>query len=170
MCALKPPFDAKSLPALAIKISKGEYSPIPALYSKEMRKLVSDILVVDAPARPTVEDILRMPVVRARVCELLSKSDKAKPTKGDRLDRPLSALVASPYSQVSLALSPQSHTPTGSKNIEINVRKKIRDGPRKDKDKDKGERTERAKKMEKREVSEGQLSILGTKIEKSIHI
>jgi len=34
MCALKPPFDASSLPALALKISRGEYAALPSNYSK----------------------------------------------------------------------------------------------------------------------------------------
>jgi len=34
MCSLKPPFDANSLPALALKISRGDYGMIPSHYSK----------------------------------------------------------------------------------------------------------------------------------------
>ena len=34
MCALKPPFDGNSLTSLALKITKGEYNPIPSIYSK----------------------------------------------------------------------------------------------------------------------------------------
>jgi len=34
MCLLKTPFDAGSLPALALKISRGEYLPVPKNYSK----------------------------------------------------------------------------------------------------------------------------------------
>jgi len=34
MCTKKPPFDAKSLPSLAMKIIKGKYKPIPYKYSK----------------------------------------------------------------------------------------------------------------------------------------
>ncbi len=41
MCLLKPPFDAQSIPALALKITKGEYVPVPKVYSKELRKLTS---------------------------------------------------------------------------------------------------------------------------------
>jgi NIMA (never in mitosis gene a)-related kinase len=46
MCLLKPPFDAQSLPALALKIAKGEFSPVPKVYSKELRKLAHDMLQV----------------------------------------------------------------------------------------------------------------------------
>lgn len=34
MCLLKPPFDANSLPALALKISKGDYNPLPKQFSR----------------------------------------------------------------------------------------------------------------------------------------
>ena len=40
MCLLKPPFDANSLPVLALKISKGEHYPVPKTYSKELKRLV----------------------------------------------------------------------------------------------------------------------------------
>ena len=34
MCALRPPFDAPSLHALALKIVRGQYQPLPKTYSK----------------------------------------------------------------------------------------------------------------------------------------
>jgi len=46
ICALKQPFDANSLPALALKISRCEYGPIPSHYSKELKKLITDLLQV----------------------------------------------------------------------------------------------------------------------------
>jgi NIMA (never in mitosis gene a)-related kinase len=54
MCLLKPPFDANSLPALALKISKGEYSPVPKHYSKGLKQLVAEMMQVDPAKRPTI--------------------------------------------------------------------------------------------------------------------
>jgi NIMA (never in mitosis gene a)-related kinase len=44
MCSLKPPFDANSLPSLALKITKGEFSPPPSIYSRELKQLISSLL------------------------------------------------------------------------------------------------------------------------------
>lgn len=40
MCCKCPPFDADSLPSLALKIVRGQYNPIPSTYSRELRILV----------------------------------------------------------------------------------------------------------------------------------
>ena len=66
MCLLKPPFDANSLPALALKISKGEYLPVPKVYSKEMKKLVGEMLQVDPGKRPNINEVLNSPLLRDR--------------------------------------------------------------------------------------------------------
>lgn len=36
LCCLKPPFTAKTLNMLALKIVKAKYDPIPSVYSKEL--------------------------------------------------------------------------------------------------------------------------------------
>lgn len=58
MCLLKMPFDARSMPMLTIKIIKGEYMPLPKYFSKELRDLVTSMLVVDVNKRPNITEIL----------------------------------------------------------------------------------------------------------------
>jgi Serine/threonine protein kinase len=58
LCALKPPFDAESLPKLAMKIVRGIYNPLPSQYSRELKNLVSMMLVLDPAKRPSVNEIL----------------------------------------------------------------------------------------------------------------
>lgn len=58
LCALKPPFDAASLPMLSMKIIRGAYSPAPSCYSKEMHQMIKDCLNVNAAKRPTVAQLL----------------------------------------------------------------------------------------------------------------
>ena len=58
MCALKPPFNAQNLAALGMKITKGVYAAIPAHYTKELKTLVSQLLVVDPLKRPNIHKIL----------------------------------------------------------------------------------------------------------------
>ena len=47
MCALKPPFDGTSLHMLGMRISRGQYSPIPNCYSKDLKRLISSVLLTD---------------------------------------------------------------------------------------------------------------------------
>lgn len=58
LCTLKPPFNAENLKYLALKIVKGIYNPIPAQYSKDLRKLIEVLLKKDVSSRPTVNEIL----------------------------------------------------------------------------------------------------------------
>lgn len=60
LCALKPPFDANSIPALALKISKGNYSPIPTAYSKDLKFLINQMLNKDPLKRPNISQILSL--------------------------------------------------------------------------------------------------------------
>jgi len=58
MCLLKMPFDAKSMPMLTLKIIKGDYIALPIEFSKDIRELVSSILIVDPKKRPKIDDLL----------------------------------------------------------------------------------------------------------------
>lgn len=74
LCALKPPFDASSLTFLAMKIVKGQYNPIPGMYSKELKNMISILLQVDPAKRPTTNSILQMPIIQQRVKNFLSET------------------------------------------------------------------------------------------------
>ena len=74
LCALKLPFEANSLPVLALKILKGSFPPIPAHYSKDLKSLILQMLQVDQKKRPSIDAILLKPVVS----KYLSKEEKAK--------------------------------------------------------------------------------------------
>lgn len=76
LCALKPPFDAQSLTFLAMKIVKGQYNPLPYSFSKEIKTLVGTLLQIDPLRRPSVNDVLKMPIVQNRIQNFLSKSVK----------------------------------------------------------------------------------------------
>ena len=54
LCALKLPFDATSLPVLALKILKGSSPPIPSNYSKDIKSLILQMLHVDQKKRPSI--------------------------------------------------------------------------------------------------------------------
>lgn len=67
MCALQPPFNATSLHQLAQKILSGRVDRIPKQYSNGLQQLISTILVKDAIRRPTVNQILKMPIIESRI-------------------------------------------------------------------------------------------------------
>ena len=74
MCALRPPFMAESIHALAIKIIEGRYEPISSRYSSELSSLVTALLVREPANRPSIHQILRFPIVRKRIEDHLSRS------------------------------------------------------------------------------------------------
>jgi NIMA (never in mitosis gene a)-related kinase len=58
MIALRMPFDADSLPLLSLKIIRGQHTPLPSSFSKELRQLVNSMLVVEQNKRPNINEIL----------------------------------------------------------------------------------------------------------------
>ena len=54
MCLKRPPIDASNLLALSEKIKRGDYTPIPAHYSKDLKQLVHFCLQVEPSNRITV--------------------------------------------------------------------------------------------------------------------
>lgn len=78
LCALRPPFLADTLHFLAMKIVKGNYPPIPQCYSKDLRNLVDLLLRVDATKRPSINQILALPLIQNRIQSFLSQSQRFK--------------------------------------------------------------------------------------------
>ncbi|KAK6503601.1 G2-specific serine/threonine protein kinase [Arthrobotrys musiformis] len=64
LCALSPPFDAKSLPSLCQKIQAGRYSPIPSSYSPELRRVVDLCLRTNPSDRPDTAKLLDLQIIR----------------------------------------------------------------------------------------------------------
>lgn len=64
LCALRRPFEAEALSALAERILSGVYIPLDdRLFSPELRCAVSRALTQDPAARPTAEDLLQSPLL-----------------------------------------------------------------------------------------------------------
>jgi len=61
LCCFKLPFDASSLPVLALKILKGSFPPLPSQFSTNIKTLVLQMLQVDQKKRPSIESILLKP-------------------------------------------------------------------------------------------------------------
>jgi NIMA (never in mitosis gene a)-related kinase len=76
LCALKPPFDAKNIKELGSRIVKGQYTPLPSKFSKEMNGLIAMLMQVDANKRPSIAQILGMEFVKQKINNFLSKTIK----------------------------------------------------------------------------------------------
>ena len=74
MMALRPPFDAPSLHMLSMKIVRGAYTPLPSTWSNGLKQLVAQCLNVTPSRRPTVNALLKMPIIQQRIKTNLSTS------------------------------------------------------------------------------------------------
>lgn len=74
MCALRPPFDATSIHALALKIIEGRYPPLGSRYSSELKQLVASMLMREPTSRPSIHQILKVPIIRRRIEDNLSRT------------------------------------------------------------------------------------------------
>ena len=75
ICALKMPFDASNLPQLYIKIITCKYPPLSNKYSKELHSLVKSMLNETSIKRPTIKQILDVPIIKTRIRQFLDKKE-----------------------------------------------------------------------------------------------
>ena len=75
MCALQPPFNATSLHQLAQRILGGKIDRVPRQFSDNLQQLIQRVLVKDPARRPTVNQILKMPLIESRIAQFLNDQD-----------------------------------------------------------------------------------------------
>ena len=73
LMTFKMPFNATSLPLLSIKINKGVYSPPSSSYSSEIKDLLKKCLTLDPEKRPSIDDILKLPLIKERIKNFLNE-------------------------------------------------------------------------------------------------
>ncbi|EPQ62601.1 Bgt-663 [Blumeria graminis f. sp. tritici] len=82
LCSREPPFNAKTHFQLIQKIKEGRLAPLPSIYSVELRRVISDCLLVNPDRRPDTASLLDIPPVklvrREREMIILSKSIKKR--------------------------------------------------------------------------------------------
>ena len=71
LCALRCPFAGANMKGLMLCISRGSYAPIPACFSSEMRKLIAEMLNLNPKLRPSINDLLRRPILQQRIAKLI---------------------------------------------------------------------------------------------------
>ena len=67
MTTLNHAFDANSLNGLATKIVKGKYPPIHSKYSRYLRELIGQMLLINPQQRPDLDQILRKPFIKKHI-------------------------------------------------------------------------------------------------------
>ncbi|KAJ8269854.1 hypothetical protein GJAV_G00107570 [Gymnothorax javanicus] len=88
LCALSPPFTAYDQKELAVKIREGKFRRIPYRYSEELNSLVCRMLHVKDYMRPSVESILRSPLLVEAVSEEQRKVELRNRRKSGEQERP----------------------------------------------------------------------------------
>ncbi|CCU82706.1 protein kinase [Blumeria hordei DH14] len=82
LCSREPPFNAKTHFQLIQKIKEGRLAPLPSIYSVELRRVISDCLLVNPDRRPDTASLLDIPPVklvrREREMIIMSKSIKKR--------------------------------------------------------------------------------------------
>jgi hypothetical protein len=56
------------------KIIRGAYNPLLPSRSPELRQLIASLLVLDARKRPSINQVLAMPLLRARIARFLDQT------------------------------------------------------------------------------------------------
>ncbi|XP_041940215.1 serine/threonine-protein kinase Nek5 isoform X2 [Alosa sapidissima] len=67
LCTLKHPFEACSLRQLVVCICRGRYVPVPAHYSPGLRQLIGQLFKVPPRERPSINSLLKLPVLQSRI-------------------------------------------------------------------------------------------------------
>ncbi len=64
---MKFPFKGNSIENLYYNISNEKYSPIPYIYSEELGKLISMMIIVDVRKRENIDDLINFPFDKKRI-------------------------------------------------------------------------------------------------------
>ena len=67
LCALSLPFKGNNLSIVYSKILKGQYEPIPSIYSKEISVIIALLLQVNPKNRPNCEELMRHPIIKKKI-------------------------------------------------------------------------------------------------------
>jgi NIMA (never in mitosis gene a)-related kinase len=71
LCALQHAFNGENMMALVREILSGRIPKLPSIYSRELRELYRSIMQRDPEARPSIHEILNVPLLKFKVIALL---------------------------------------------------------------------------------------------------
>lgn len=84
LCAQRVPYEGKSIPTLIRKILKGNTTPIPYIFSSNLRNLVSALLQKFPSRRPNINKILNFDFIMSQLHCILDQSIKIVEKKGHK--------------------------------------------------------------------------------------
>ncbi|KHJ31819.1 putative protein kinase [Erysiphe necator] len=64
LCSREPPFNAKTHFQLIQKIKEGKVSPLPNIYSNDLKRVINSCLIVNPDRRPDTAALLKIPAVK----------------------------------------------------------------------------------------------------------
>ena len=67
MITFRPPFQAQSMEELYKKVMRGVYPKVPSRYSEDLNDAVKLMIQVESGARPSCEELLKMPMIYKRI-------------------------------------------------------------------------------------------------------
>ena len=85
MTTLKVPFDATTIQELYKRITQSNPDPIPGRYSSQLAELIRLFLIKNPTNRPTVFDIIEIPVVKAKLSKYVKNEFKTENFKPNAL-------------------------------------------------------------------------------------
>ncbi|KAI7808250.1 hypothetical protein IRJ41_000458 [Triplophysa rosa] len=71
LCTLRHPFEGSNLRQLVLRICRGRYSPVSEHYSTDLRLLLKQLFKVSPPDRPSVNSILKQPLLHVHISKHL---------------------------------------------------------------------------------------------------
>ncbi|KAK5865043.1 hypothetical protein PBY51_016238 [Eleginops maclovinus] len=81
ICALRPPFAASNLLSLFYKITKGEFDPVPNIFSENISSLIQTMLCLNPENRPTAVCILNSACVQDHLKSIENTQSDCVPVK-----------------------------------------------------------------------------------------
>jgi NIMA (never in mitosis gene a)-related kinase len=97
LCALKVPFDAANIPSLVEKICRGSVPQVPDRYSPFVRQLCSRLLNRDPKLRPSTDEILEMPEIKAVIQSISAEEEASAPKAMPPAEAEAGATPQPPY-------------------------------------------------------------------------
>ncbi|XP_061582004.1 NIMA-related kinase 12 [Cololabis saira] len=79
ICALRPPFSASNILSLSKKIIKGEYDPVPEVFSDSTTSLIHRLLSLDPQDRPSAAHVLLTAQVQNHLPAITEKQTDCTP-------------------------------------------------------------------------------------------
>lgn len=96
MVTLKHAFDATSIKGLVLKILRNNYPEIPKQYSKDLKDLISSMLIKDPVKRPSINKVLEMDFLKVPLSKVYLGVTAKNEIEVDQLSRRVSAKTPTP--------------------------------------------------------------------------